>query len=71
MFRNLEAEQKRLGLTNQEVANMLGISRVTYECKKKNGKFNRPQLVALMKLFNCSFEYLFEFNGEDDSRQAG
>lgn len=59
MFRNLEAEQKRLGLNNSQVAEMLGISRVTYEKKKKNGCFNRPQIVALLKIFDCKFEYLF------------
>lgn len=35
MFRNLEAEQSRYGLTNQAVAEKLGVSRVTYENKKK------------------------------------
>lgn len=60
MFRNLEAEQRRLDLTNGQVAEILGISRDTYEKKKKNGKFNRPEIVKLLKLFNCSFEYLFE-----------
>jgi DNA-binding XRE family transcriptional regulator len=60
VFRNLEAEQRRLDLTNGQVAEILGISRDTYEKKKKNGKFNRPEIVKLLKLFNCSFEYLFE-----------
>ena len=60
MFRNLEAEQRRLDLTNGQVAEILGISRDTYEKKKKNGKFNRPEIVKLLTLFNCSFEYLFE-----------
>lgn len=59
MFRNLEAEQKRRGLSNQQVADILGISRATYESKKKSGKFNRPQIIALLKLFNCNFYYLF------------
>lgn len=35
LFRNLEAEQARYGLTNQNVADKLGISRVSYESKKK------------------------------------
>ena len=41
MFRNLEAEQARLRLTNQKVADILEISRVSYENKKKTGKFIR------------------------------
>lgn len=34
MFRNLEAEQARKGFTNSDVAEKLGISRVSYESKK-------------------------------------
>ena len=60
MFRNLEAEQKHFGLTNSDVALILGISRNTYEKKKKTGNFNRVQVVMLLKLFKCKFEYLFE-----------
>lgn len=60
MFRNLEAEQKRFGLTNSDVAEILGISRNTYEKKKKTGNFNRAQVVLLLNLFKCKFEYLFE-----------
>ena len=33
LFRNLEAEQARKGLTNSNVAEKLGISRVSYESK--------------------------------------
>lgn len=61
MFANLDAEQKRRGMTNADVAEYLGISRMTYEAKKKNGKFTRPQIVQLMKLFGGSFEYLFDY----------
>ena len=60
MFRNLEAEQARLSLTNTEVAEILGMSRTTYETKKKTGKFNRIEIVRLLNLFNTDFEYLFE-----------
>ncbi len=61
MFRNLEAEQRRLGLTNAEMADYLGVSRTTYETKKKNGMFTRPQIVKLLELFSCDFNYLFEY----------
>lgn len=59
MFRNLEAEQRRAGMTNSDVAQILGISRVTYENKKKDGKFTRPEIVKLLHLFGVTFEYLF------------
>ena len=67
MFRNLEAEQSRKGMTNQEVAGILGISRVSYERKKKNGKFNRAEIVILLTLFECDFWYLFATTEEQKS----
>ena len=69
MFRNLEAEQRRLGMTNSDVAELLGVSRSTYESKKKNGMFTRPQIVKLLELFRCDFNYLFE--PEDAHNQKG
>lgn len=60
MFRNLDAEQARNGLTNQNVADVLGISRVSYESKKKSGKFTTFEIKELCKLFKCKFDYLFE-----------
>ena len=59
MFNNLEAEQKRHGYTNADMAGILGIARVTYESKKRTGKFNRLQIETLLRLFDCKFEYLF------------
>lgn len=67
VFKNLEAEQKRYGYTNAKMAELLGISRVTYENKKKTGMFNRPQIEALIQLFNCKFEYLFADSTDDKS----
>lgn len=64
MFRNLEAEQKRRGMTNSQVAEKLGISRITYENKKKTGAFSRIQIISLMKLFDCDFDYLFQTEEE-------
>ena len=48
MFRNLEAEQARLRLTNQKVADILE----TREIKK------------LCRLFKCKFDYLFAEENE-------
>lgn len=59
MFRNLNAEQARAGLNNTQVAKKLGISRVSYESKKKSGKFTTSEVKALCVLFSCSFDYLF------------
>nr|DAJ80005.1 MAG TPA: SOS-response transcriptional repressor [Caudoviricetes sp.] len=59
MFNNLEAEQARKGLTNQDIANYLEISRQSYEIKKKNGNFKYSEITKLLDLFTVSFEYLF------------
>lgn len=60
LLRNLEAEQARKGFTNSDVAEKLGISRVSYESKKKSGKFTTFEIKTLCKLFKCKFDYLFE-----------
>lgn len=64
MFRNLDAEQARKRLTNSDVAKVLGVSRVTYERKKKNGEFTASEIRKLLILFSCTFEYLFEPDDE-------
>ena len=60
MFRNLEAEQARMSVLNKDAADYLGISRVSYENKKKTKKFNIIEAKKLCQLFGCTFEYLFE-----------
>lgn len=68
MFRNLDAEQARKGFTNTVVAKKLGISRVSYENKKKSGKFTTFEIKMLCRLFECKFDYLFEEEGECEKR---
>lgn len=60
MFRNLDAEQARFGFTNKQVADKLGISRVSYENKKKTGKFTTLEIKELCKIFKVKFDYLFK-----------
>ena len=64
MFRNLEAEQARFGYTNQQMADKLGISRVSYENKKKTGEFIALEAKALCKIFKVKFDYLFATDNE-------
>ena len=54
MFRNLEAEQARFGYTNQQTANKLGISRTSYENKKKTGKFTALEAKNYVKFLSQS-----------------
>lgn len=64
MFPNLDAEQARLRMNNTKVAEKLGISRVSYENKKKSGKFTTPEIKTLCVLFSSSFDYLFASDEE-------
>lgn len=66
MFRNLDAEQARHAMTNEDVAKFLDMSRVTYESKKKTGKFTLSEIKSLCSLFSCSFDYLFKTKEEQD-----
>lgn len=59
LFKNLNAEQARRGFTNSDVAKKLNISRVSYESKKKSGKFTTLEVKTLCSLFQCKFDYLF------------
>ena len=69
MYPNLKAEQARKGLTNKEVADVLGLSRVTYESKKKSGRFTVSESKALCDFFECDFDYLFSTNSQTVSKQ--
>lgn len=71
MFPNLRAEQARRGLKNSEIAVMLGIKTAdAYERRLRNGRFLANECLTLCKMFNCSFEYLFETENTDDHRSA-
>ena len=59
MFRNINAEQARRGVTDQEIADLLGITRSTYSRKKNTGNFSLSEVRFLMRYFDCDFDYLF------------
>lgn len=59
MYPNLKAEQARRNMTNQQVADYLGICRKTYENKMKSGKFFVEEIRRLCNFFNCDYYYLF------------
>ena len=59
MFPNLQAEQARRKMTNQQVADYLGVTRRTYEQKKSSGRFVAVECNRLCSLFKSDFSYLF------------
>lgn len=60
MFNNLKAEMSRKGYKNKDVAEVLGISRQTFEYKMRTGKFKIIEAITLCRLFSCDFNYLFD-----------
>lgn len=59
MNRNIKAEQARLGMSNQQVADRIGICRKSYENKLVKNSFNLKEIMGLIELFDKPFDYLF------------
>lgn len=59
MYRNIKAEQARKAMTNQQIADVLGVCRKSYESKVVKGTFTVDEAKALIKLFEKPFDYLF------------
>lgn len=59
MNRNIKAEQARLGMSNQQVADYLGICRKSYENKLTKDTFTLNEVKGLINLFKKPFDYLF------------
>jgi hypothetical protein len=70
MFRNLNAEQRRLNMNNQEVAEYLGYKdRKSYEVKKATGTFTLTDAKKLAKLFGVTLDYLFETAADREAKE--
>lgn len=60
VFRNLDAEQARWGMTNAATGDLIGVSRVVFENKKKSGRITVLEAQKLCEYFHCDFDYLFK-----------
>jgi len=59
-YRNIDAEQARLGMSDMDVAKHLDIDRGTYQLKKaKKRPFKDPEINFLLELFGKTYEELF------------
>lgn len=58
-FPNLEAEKARRGLTDDDLAQHLGLTRTAFTKKKNNKSFSLTEIDTLLTLFGSTFEYLF------------
>ena len=59
--REIKGVRTRLGYTQQEVADRLGISVDTYRKKEKKDKFTDPEKVILTKLFGLTAQQVNDF----------
>lgn len=59
MYKNLIAEKAIHRLTNQQMANIIGVSRLTYEKRMRTGKFTAGDCKKLCEYFGKDFETLF------------
>jgi DNA-binding XRE family transcriptional regulator len=64
MYPNLMGMKAYHGLTSDEMGNILGISRNSYESKMKSGRFTPKECKLLCQYFNKSFDYLFATDDE-------
>lgn len=58
MYPAIMAEKARLGLTEEELAQRLGVNRTTVYHWLRNGRIPSDQLVQMADLFQCSVDYL-------------
>lgn len=66
MKNNMKVERARLDMSQQELADVLGVSRQTVNAIEK-GKFNPSTVLALKisAVFNLSVNEIFELEAED------
>lgn len=55
---NIEAERARLQLSKGAIAEMLGITEVTYRAYVRGRSIPSDILVKMSELFGCSIDYL-------------
>ena len=68
MYPNLLGQKAYYHLTNEDMANIIGVSRNGYEQKLRSGRFWPNECQAYCNYFKKSFDYLFAI--EDDHPQS-
>lgn len=67
MFPNLLGQKAYRHLTDEEMGQIIGVSRTAYQQKIRSGRFTPNECKAFCIYFNKSFEYLFSEDGEDQA----
>lgn len=61
-YPNINAERSRMGLTIEELAEKLGVTRKTVYNWMARGNIPQSKLEVMSSLFNCSIDYLLKKN---------
>lgn len=62
MYPNLLGQKAFHHLTDEDMANIIGISRTAYQQKIKSGRFSPDECKAYCSYFGKRFDYLFAEN---------
>ena len=57
-YPNIDAERARIGMSNDDLAKALGVSRKTLYNWISSGNIPQSSLEKMSKLFSCSIDYL-------------
>ncbi len=61
-YPNINAERVRMGLTVEDLAIRLGVTRKTVYNWMAHGKIPQSKLEMMAQMFHCSIDYLLETN---------
>lgn len=59
-YPNINAERVRLGMTMEDMAERLGVTRKTIYNWMAHGKIPQNKLLLMTEMFNCSADYLLK-----------
>ena len=65
MFPNLLGQKAFHHMTDEDMANVIGVSRTAYQQKIKSGRFTPEECKAFCARFGKRFEYLFAENNDE------
>lgn len=65
MYPNLLGQKALHKLTEEDMANIIGISRTAYQSKTKSGRFTPRECRIYCKYFCKKFDYLFAEDGDE------
>ncbi len=68
MYPNLLGQKSFHKLTEEDMARIIHVSRVSYQNKIKSGRFTPQECRAYCQYFGKRFEYLFAEDGDDCAR---